>query len=761
MTTYSFRYSAIAEGLLQNVDSSGGLYGSDSNNYSGTDGTEKGTSTDISSEITNLHTLWGNINNNVLGGDSVLAKPGIYNDTTVWYELTSGLNGTITLLSYDPTAVFYLYGTVTTNTDQPILDLSKLSIVCAGNLQTYNVYILSNYEILLGNSYAGNIIAGSITCQNDVYVDGSITALNIKTSGVYSGGIIFSNSTISVRMGCPRYTSSYAAIAPSISSSEINGGKYGITNSLPFSITGTSVLDTQSNAATELEHVQSFMNDALTFLYYNSIYTYVMINVTTQTSVTLYPISRNIYYIMTGTATSTSVVITFTFRAYSSSDVFYITSSTSDMDLRYVVMNTSEYNANVKNIYFINQAGKSYLSINNIGGTFMANNEIYGTSNIDAVFGTLSGSVYSTTSTIQFPIINFTGSNLSYTRDFTYSAIAYSDMENITVKGGLYGSETGTTSVTAQGGALPGSTIEDELTALGTLWTNIYNDLMNTPPFYCLDGDFTYSNPLVWYEIKTNISGTITFSSDDPDARFYLYVSVTPINLSNLSILVSGSVQYTNIYILSGGTVTLGPNDYYGNFLVGDIRGAESTRVVGTVSALKIGDSTGTMSTFSTVFTTPCFMEGTKILTDQWYVPIEQLKVGDHVMVYGELHDKIHCVDDVKPMPILKIQKHVRCATSRTSPIVFTKHALGINCPFEDLHVSPNHRIVDRKGRLSAANKFVNNSTIFQDPTIDRITYYHLELACHCTVRANGVLTETYNNPLSKGKRQHTNTHDA
>jgi len=58
-----------------------------------------------------------------------------------------------------------------------------------------------------------------------------------------------------------------------------------------------------------------------------------------------------------------------------------------------------------------------------------------------------------------------------------------------------------------------------------------------------------------------------------------------------------------------------------------------------------------------------------------------------------------------------------------------------------------SHGIVDRKGKLSPAKKFINQTSIFQDPTIEEFTYYHLKLASHCTVRANGVLTETYNNP--------------
>jgi hypothetical protein len=142
-------------------------------------------------------------------------------------------------------------------------------------------------------------------------------------------------------------------------------------------------------------------------------------------------------------------------------------------------------------------------------------------------------------------------------------------------------------------------------------------------------------------------------------------------------------------------------------------------------------------------------MEGSKILTDQWYVPVEELKEGDTVMTFGELVDN-QCVSDNVPMKILRMQKHVRKASLKTSPIVFTKNVFGVNCPFENLYVSPNHGMIDRKGRRFPAKKFVNHVSIFQDPTVDTITYYHIELAKHCTVMANGVLTETYNDPRSE-----------
>jgi len=138
-------------------------------------------------------------------------------------------------------------------------------------------------------------------------------------------------------------------------------------------------------------------------------------------------------------------------------------------------------------------------------------------------------------------------------------------------------------------------------------------------------------------------------------------------------------------------------------------------------------------------------MKGTKILTDHWYVPIEVLKVGDMVMSYGVIQDnKFHKVDSPVPQRIVKIRKTVQKASRSSCPIVIVQNAFGPNKPFENLVVSLNHGIVDHKGELYAASNYMNGTTIYQDPTIEIITYYHLELAAHCAIMANGVLTETW-----------------
>lgn len=175
--------------------------------------------------------------------------------------------------------------------------------------------------------------------------------------------------------------------------------------------------------------------------------------------------------------------------------------------------------------------------------------------------------------------------------------------------------------------------------------------------------------------------------------------------------------------------------------------------MVGTVGALN-----GAMRALTVYFTTPCFMKGTKILTDNGYVRIEELKVGDSVLAQGDLRNKRH-QGNARLMPILNLRKYVRKASSHTAPVVFTKNAICANAPYDDLYVSPNHGVVDLKGRLFPAKKFVNNSSVFRE-TIDVVTYYHIELASHCSVWANGILTETYKPEIYKTQQPWLNVRD-
>lgn len=530
--TYSFRFSAIAGGSLQNVVATGGYYGS-AGTYISVSGTHLATEEEITNELDYyLYNLWALMHQDFTNDDSVLVTVQAnqtYTDPTRLYKITgTPLSGTITFLSNDPDATFYVYAFDQTT------DLSDVVITCAGNIQTYNLYILSKTTITLGpRTYPGNFLVGDISGVTDTSVDGSVSAL-INSTYASTGTIV----NVNVRMGVPRYVSTYTAIAPIIIDTEINGTKYGINSNYNTSsgITGTAVEDTYANAVTEMTYVTTFINGAYglsTFLS-NAVYSANNIDISTTSVAFLSPISTNSYYTITGEATSP---VTFTFLQSSTEDVFYLYNGTNNINLNKVTFSGGS------NIYIV---GNIISLTGNTAGTFLFTGSLTGTST-----PTILGSVYG------------------------------------------YGSSS-------------------------------------------------------------------------------------------------------------------------------------------VISGVRIN------------FNIPCFLSGTKILTAQWYVPVEQLKVGDLVMVSGELHGKCHVVGEGTPMQVLRIQKHVRKASASTSPIVITKNAFGANTPFEDLYVSPNHGIITRGGKMVNARKMVNGGTIYNDPSFDVVTYYHLEFDRHYSVTANGVLTESY-----------------
>lgn len=353
------------------------------------------------------------------------------------------------------------------------------------------------------------------------------------------------------------------------------------------------------------------------------------------------------------------------------------------------------------------------------------------------------------------------------TYTFTYAAIG-NVVSNLVLYGGKYGYIT-------NGNVLPpgtigdtGTVVHDEIAEIKSKKSEMTSFLVNnyTPTTYNGGGNLTIK-PIqtsnTYYVLNIPTTGimvyTITFDDDGvgDGALFYIY-NTGPLFMYGTMFELSGAANPANIYFLCDSDVEFYRDyqPYYGNFI--SERGFYmfsncQPTLYGTASALgENADDAGVavqtvLSVFSFLtirFATPCFMEGTKILTDNWYTSVENLQVGDWVMTHGAIIDKSHIVGDDTPVQVRNIRKDTRKAVPSTSPIMVTKHAFGINKPFEDLYVSPNHGIINSKGQLYPAKKFINDTTIFQNPTIDLITYYHIELDGHFAITANGIIAESY-----------------
>lgn len=131
-----------------------------------------------------------------------------------------------------------------------------------------------------------------------------------------------------------------------------------------------------------------------------------------------------------------------------------------------------------------------------------------------------------------------------------------------------------------------------------------------------------------------------------------------------------------------------------------------------------------------------CFAEGTRIATPLGERPIEELSPGELVRTHFG-----------GPTPIQWIgRRQVDCTRhpdpSLAWPVRVAAGAMGPGCPHRDLLLSPNHSVCVL-GDLVPVRCLTNGTSIVQVP-VDEVSYYHIELAQHDMVWAEGLLAESY-----------------
>jgi hypothetical protein len=138
-----------------------------------------------------------------------------------------------------------------------------------------------------------------------------------------------------------------------------------------------------------------------------------------------------------------------------------------------------------------------------------------------------------------------------------------------------------------------------------------------------------------------------------------------------------------------------------------------------------------------------CFVTGTRLLTATGETAVEALRVGDllctqlgarlaPIVWIGRRH--LDCLDHPKPQEVW--------------PIRISAHAFGTGRPHRFLLLSPDHAVfVD--GVLIPIRYLVNGASIAQC-RLDAVTYWHVELATHDVILAEGLAAESY---LDTGNR--------
>ena len=263
--------------------------------------------------------------------------------------------------------------------------------------------------------------------------------------------------------------------------------------------------------------------------------------------------------------------------------------------------------------------------------------------------------------------------------------------------------------------------------------------------------DTTLSGGTEYLQVGTDSAGTI-------DAGGTLIVlngndtaSSTLVNSGGVLVISAGG-SAVSATVSAGGAIDMAFLPYSGattatfnsgtNLLTVTEGGTSATLTLagsyaGEAFTLTSGAAGGTLITV-----TPCFATGTRIATPDGATAIEALSVGDKVLnAEGEAlaikwlgHRQVNCAAHPSPEDVW--------------PVRIRADAFAAGQPSRDLLVSPEHAIlVD--GFLMPARALINGATIAQE-LVDQVTYWHLELASHDVILAEGLPAESY---LDTGNR--------
>ena len=153
------------------------------------------------------------------------------------------------------------------------------------------------------------------------------------------------------------------------------------------------------------------------------------------------------------------------------------------------------------------------------------------------------------------------------------------------------------------------------------------------------------------------------------------------------------------------------------------------------------GAGTGTAVTEDT---TPCYCRGTLIATRRGQKPVEMLKIGDRVMTMSGVARSIRWIG--------RRSYGGRFIIGRADilPVCIKAGALADGVPRRDLWISPNHAMY-LDGLLIEAKDLVNGESIVQAAHAEQVDYFHIELATHDVIIAEGALSETFVDDDNRG----------
>jgi T5SS/PEP-CTERM-associated repeat protein len=260
-------------------------------------------------------------------------------------------------------------------------------------------------------------------------------------------------------------------------------------------------------------------------------------------------------------------------------------------------------------------------------------------------------------------------------------------------------------------------TVDGEITGYGTLAGAIAGDgtIVASGGTLTLPGSFSGLGTLAF-------GGVATLVLDTPGSGIALPVT----GLAGGDRIEFAGLTITGAHVTSPGTVTISTTG--ASYLLTDVSfapGAQQTFITGLDSA-----------TGNNYIQVQCFAAGTRIAGPHGEVSVEALRVGDNVaLAEGGVADVVwighRTVDAARhPQP------------RKVWPVRIAAGAFGAGMPRRDLLLSPDHAVFV-ENVLIPVKCLINGSTIVQLP-VDSVSYYHVELAQHDVILAEGLPVESY-----------------
>ncbi len=241
-------------------------------------------------------------------------------------------------------------------------------------------------------------------------------------------------------------------------------------------------------------------------------------------------------------------------------------------------------------------------------------------------------------------------------------------------------------------------------------------------------------------------SGAITFGAGDPPALSFT-IADAPTNTID-GFTFGQTIDITDLAYSNSGTAVWSD----GTLTVSE----DSTTLSLNLAGSYAGDhfTLATDGASGTTVAVVCYYPGTGIRTPSGDVAVEDLRIGDDVVLA-----------DGRVLPVRWIGRNTVSTyfadPLRVLPIRIRAGALAAGLPERDLLVSPEHAVL-LDNILVQAGALVNDVSIIREWNVpDDFTYYHVELPEHALILAEGVPAESFVDNIHRTAFDNWEEHEA